>query len=319
MSHNKNKGGKFHIPAEVKDFTNVTLKKFKKNNKDFFEDKKEMKKAYWAEMIELLPATIEFCVKYGHINRPEVQDTKIKAFAKIQDPDFVKLVKKEVKRDNDIDNIKLLPIIIKEILLEAAKANAANLSQDPNAKTYDMSDLQELSLMILKKRMKKITKLGVSEALAFDILSIIPCKEALAASQFYRIHSFYDTLYEHSKGAAIPFSDIVDVVFGNDFKAALIVFALLERKEKFSKLTDAQKTLYLDISTWCFKSMEEMSKVEIEEIVNTYIKGRKKDEAQGKDGNRRYALSTLSADDYEKINKVITKMIADNESIKKYL
>ena len=54
-------------------------------------------------------------------------------------------------------------------------------------------------------------------------------------------------------------------------------------------------------------------------IIKTYVAGRKKDEANGKDGNRRYALTSLSATDYEKITKVINKMIADDDSIKKYL
>lgn len=320
MSQNgNNKGGKFHFNKDVKDFANMTMKKYKKDNKDFFESKKDLKKAYWTDLIDLIPAAIDFCVSYGHINKPEVQETKLEIYKKIQDPDFVKVLKKEIKHDNDIKNIRLLPIVIKEILMEADRANKEILAKDPGAKPYDMSDLQELSLMILKKRMKKLVKEGVSEGLAFDILSIIPCKEALQKSQFYRIHAFYDTLYEHAKGATIPFGEIVNIVFGDDFTSALIVFALLERKEKFSKLTDAQKSLYLDINSWCLNNMEKMSKTEVREIIETYIKGRKKDEAQGKDGTRRFVFSSLPANDYEKINKVVTAMIADNDSYKKYL
>jgi hypothetical protein len=295
------------------------MKKYKKENKDFFESKKDLKKAYWTDLIDLLPAAIDFCVSYGHINKPEVQEMKVEIYKKIQDPDYVKILKKEIKHDNDIKNIRLLPIIIKEILMEADRANKENLAKDPNAKSYDMTDLQELSLLIMKKHMKKLVKAGVSEGLAFDILSIIPCKEALEKSQFYRIHAFYDTLYEHAKGAAIPFADIVDIVFGEEFVPALIVFALLERKEKFSKLTDAQKTLYLDINSWCLNSMERMSKTEVKGILETYIKGRKKDEGQGKDGTRRFVFTSLPESDYEKIFKVVTSMIADNDSLKKYL
>ena len=316
---NPNKGGKFHIKESVETFAKMDKKKYKKKHKDFFESKKEREKAYYADLLDVLPEAIEFCIKYGHINRPEVQDTKFGIYRNIQDPGFVKLLKKEVKNDNDIENIKLLPIIIKEILLEAAKANAKILAENPNEKPYDMTDLQELSVMVMKKRMKKLIKKGVSEALAFDILSIIPCKDALKTSQFYRIHAFYDTLYEHAKGAAIPFGEIVPVVFDEEYCSALIVFALLERKEKFSKLTDAQKSLYLDITSWCLSVMDKMSKTEIEGIIKTYISGRKKDEAQGKDSNRRYALSSLNEDDYPKIHKVVTAMIAADANIKKYL
>ena len=62
-----------------------------------------------------------------------------------------------------------------------------------------------------------------------------------------------------------------------------------------------------------------LSKEEVESVIKTYVTGRKRDESQGKDGNRRYALASLSADDYGRINKVITKMIAEDDSIKKYL
>ena len=64
---------------------------------------------------------------------------------------------------------------------------------------------------------------------------------------------------------------------------------------------------------------KDLSKAKIEEIVNFYIKGRKRDDANGKDGNRRYALSTLSQDDYPKITKIINRIIAEDDSTKKYL
>ena len=315
-----NKKKKIHINPDVKDFANLTLKKYKKKNEEYYESKKELKSSYNMFLIDLLPAAIEFVVKYGYIDDQEVQDTKIQIYAKLNDPDFIKVIKKEIKKGNKIENIKLLPIIIKEILIEANKANADILKNDPNAKTYDMSDLMELSNMILKKKIKKLTKIGVSEAIAFDILSIIPTDDALKASQFYRIRSFYETLYEHAKGAAIPFADVVDCIFTDIYKTPLIVFALLERKEKFSKLTDAQKALYLDISSWCFNTMEkDLDKNECEQVIKLYVNGRRRDESQGKDGNRRYQLSSLSSEDYPKINKVITKMTTENESIKKYL
>ena len=178
----------------------------------------------------------------------------------------------------------------------------------------------ELSKKILKKKMKKMEKEGISQGLAFDVLSIIPSEDALKSSQFYRIHSFYNCLYENAKGTAVPFDKIMEIIIDKDYWMAFITFALLERKEKFSKLTDAQKTLYLDITTWCFSIMEKkLSKEELESVIKTFINNRKRDEAQGKDGNRRYALSSLSADDYPRINKLIAKMIANDDTIKKYL
>ena len=64
-------------------------------------------------------------------------------------------MEKEIKNGNKIENIKLLPIIIKEILMEIKRANDAALASDPNAKLYDASDLVELVQLILKKSLKK--------------------------------------------------------------------------------------------------------------------------------------------------------------------
>lgn len=315
-----NKGRQVKINSDAKDFASTSMKKYKKHSGDIFDSKKELKSSYSMYLIDLLPDTIEFVVKYGYISNEEVQEIKTAIYQKINDPDFIKVLKKELKNGNKVKNIKLLPIIIKEILMEAKRVNDEALAEDPNAKIYDMSDLVELSQIILKKKMKKLEKAGISSAVAFDALSVIPTVDALETSQFYRIHALYDCLYEHAKGTTIPFAELMKIIVKEEYYPVFITFALLERKEKFLKLTDAQKTLYLDISNWCFKTMEkDLGKDEIESIIKTYVAGRKRDEAQGKDGNRRYALSSLSTDDYERINKVITKMIADDDSIKKYL
>lgn len=319
MANQKN-GRNVKINEDAKEFAKATLKRYKKQNGDYFDSKKELKSSYAMYLIDLLPDTIEFVVKYGYINNEEVQKVKTGIFQKLTDPDFIKIIKKELKNGNKIGNIKLLPIIIKEILLEAKKLNDAALAENPNAKVYDMSDLVELSQYILKKRLKKFEKAGIASSLAFDLLSIIPCDKALESSQFYRIHGLYDTLYQHVKSVAVPFEKVMEILIGEDYYPVFITFALLERKEKFLKLTDSQKTLYLEISNWCFKVMEkDLNKDEVESIVKTYVAGRRKDESQGKDSNRRYALASLSADDYPRISKVITKMIADDDAIKKYL
>lgn len=316
---NKNRNS-VRINQDAKDFAKITFKKYKKEQGDYYDSKKELKSSYAMYLIDLLPGTIDFVVKYGYIQKEEVQNTKVEIYKKINDPDFIKIIKKELKNGNKIDNIKLLPIIIKEILMEGKRLNDAALAEDPNAKLYDMSDLVELSQMILKKKMKKLTKVGISSNVAFDALSIIPCEKALQSSQFYRIHSLYECLYEHAKSSAIPFKELMDVMIDQSYYPAFITFALLERKEKFTKLTDAQKQLYLEISNWCFNVMEkDMNKDDIESIIKFYISGRKKDESQGKDGNRRYALDSLSETDYPRIKKVLAAMVSKDDTIKKYL
>ena len=320
MANTNNKNRKIHIPEDVKEFAKADFKKFKKRNSDYYDSKKELKQGYYLYLVDLFPPVIEFIVKYGYINNDDVQQVKNRALAKINDMDFIKVVKKTIKRGDDIENIKLLPIIIKEILIEAKKRNDAILAENPNGKIYDMSDLTELSYLILKKKMKKFEKAGISTSLAFDVLSIIPCKEALKSSHMYRIHALYDTLYEHAKTAQIDFDKLIDLAVDEDYHLACISFALLERKEKFSKLTDSQKTLYLAITNWCFNTMEKkLKKQEVYELINVYVRARIRDDKNGRDSNRRYSLSSLSEEDYPRIATVVKRIIADDDSVKKYL
>jgi hypothetical protein len=172
----------------------------------------------------------------------------------------------------------------------------------------------------LKKKLKKFEKEGVDEALALDALSIIPKKSVLDVSSTYRIHMLMEVLYEHAKNKTVPFATMLDILVGEKYYPTVTVFALLERKEKFGTLTDSQKVLYLEITNWVFNTMEkEFSKEQLAAIINKYISARRRDESQNKDGNRRYALSTLSETDYPRISGFIKEMIAKDNSIQKYL
>jgi hypothetical protein len=101
-----------------------------------------------------------------------------------------------------------------------------------------------------------------------------------------------------------------------------ILFALLERKEKFQKISDAQRVLYSNITTWCFETLNNkslVSKDTLNELLENYVKVRMNDDKQGKDGNRRYVLSTISDQEYERIASAVRAFISKDESLKKYL
>lgn len=319
--NNGNNNGGVRIHDDALDFAKVTFKKYKKKYADEYDSKKEVKAGYHMFLVDLLPRTIEFVVKYGYIKQEEVQATKDAIFAKLSDEDFIKFLKKIIKDGEKIDNIKILPIVIKEIVMAADKYNTEELARDPNSTSIvDVTDLIELSQLIMKKKLKKFEKEGIDNALAFDVLSVIPKDDVLESSQNYRIHILMDTLYEHAKSKTVPFATIMNILVGEEFYPMFTVFALLERKEKFGNLTDGQKVLYLDISNWVFNIMEkELTKDQLQEVVNTYIRSRRRDDAQNKDGNRRYALSTLSETDYPRISAFIKKLIVNDASLAKYL
>lgn len=314
----RNDRKEFKIPDEVKKLAKLSFKKFKKTDGDYYDSKKDLRKAYYAQIVDLLPAAIALIIKYGHIEA--VKEVKELIYEKITDPKFVKYLRKEIKAGSEFDNMILLPTIIYDIVGEAHKAAEAAKADDPDTETtFDVDDLVQVSRDILKKKIKKLTKAGVDEAVAFDVLSVIPTTKILAKSQQYHIRRFFTVLYEHAKTKEIKFEKIMKEVFKDgDYVNSVITFALLERKEKIANFTDTQKKLFNDITEYCFSTMEEMKKDEIYDILKSYTDVRKRDESQGKDTNRRYYISSLPESDYPRILKAVDRLCDTDEKLKKY-
>ena len=306
-----------------KDTMADAIKKYRKKSGDFYDSKKEAKYGYFEYLTDRLPEVIEFLLKEGYKaernNDREISDLVRAIYVKLVDEDFIKYLKKKIKNDKKLPNIKLLPIVIKNIMDSANKQNSVNSSDSKVADTFDMADMAELSLTIMKKKIKKMKEDGIDARIAFDALSCIPCEDALKYSQGFRISSFYTVLYNHAKNEIIPFAEIMSHVVDEEYYPTFIIFALLEKKEKFGSLNEGQKKLYLSISNWCFDSMESMKSDDLTDLIESYISARKRDEKNGRDGVRRYSLSSLSETDYPKIGKVVRSFIADDDSVKKYL
>lgn len=258
-------------------------------------------------------------VRYGHLT--EVKETREAIYAKLTDREFIKYLKKEIKSGGEFDNMELLPNLIYDIMKEAQRAIEMELQENPDSKVeYDLDDLIEISQLILKKKIKKLTKAGIDENVAFDVLSIIPDPVILKRSQYFHIRSLYTVLYEHAKKVEIDFGKLIKIVLkgAEDYTGSVITFALLERKEKIANLSDGQRKLFTDITEWALKTLENMSKDEVNAVLKAYVDSRKRDEAQNRDTNRRYYLSSLPSEDYPRITKAMERIISRDESLKKY-
>lgn len=315
---NSNDGKKIYINEDAKKFAKSSYKKFKKKNEDIYDSKKELREAYNSRLFDLLPDTIEFLVKFGHIMNQEVQEVKNGIYEKLNDEKFCKALYKEIKNGGELENIMLLPIILSDILRKVDAWNKELLAKNPNDNIYETSHLIELSKLILKKKLKKFNKRNIDETLAFDILSVMPCDKIMEISKQYTIRMVYEVLYEHAKTKKISFDEIIKVLVNEKYVPAFILYALLERKERFANLNDSQKQLYLAISNWVFNTMENLEKDTIKEILESFVAIRKKDDRNGKDANRRYALSTLSETDYPNITKMIKRIVSDDGDTQKY-
>ena len=316
--HNNQKKG-FKIPNDVKELLKLNYKKYKKQHDDYSLSKKEMKELFYAEYIDRLPETIAMLIKYGNVN--EVREIKDEIYKKIVDTDFIKYLTKELKKyDLEFDNMILLPVIIYDVQEEITKTATAMKAENPSANVdTDVSDLIDISRIILKKRIKKFVKEGIDESLAFDLLSVLPNSKILEKSPNYHLRRFFGVIYEHAKVKEIDINKIMKMMFKDDEAdiATVITYALLERKEKIVSFTEGQKKVFNDITEYCFKTLEEMNKSTINAVLKSYVEARKRDDSQNKDSNRRYYISSLPESDYPRITRAVMK-ICENEELKKY-
>lgn len=316
---------KIRIPEEVERFAKMDFKKFKKKNKDYYDSKKELKKSYFSELLYDLADTIVFLIRNSHKQDEKIREIKNACYCQLsgkdESPAFIKYIYSAVKEEgvDSIPNIELFPIILHDIISDINEYNAKVKKEDPSAEVFDASELYDLSMLILKKKLKKAAKKGIDEDVSFDVLSIIPCDEAMKFSPYFRVKSIFEILYFHSKTKKLDFKKIIKLLIREEYYDVIISYALQERKEKFQKFNENQKVFFNDISSWVFDELEEMDKSTIENILKTYVKTRKRDDEANKDGNRRYFISSLPESMYPKICKIVEKLKKEDSTIEKYL
>lgn len=323
MSKNKNKNNS-HREEVMKDaelFSMYTFKRYwKKNKKDSdWDGKKEAKKDYFAALMEKFPSAMYWMLREGY-----KQDELSKKLAqgimdKFRDPWFCERLLKKIKKGEEYRNQQYLPIYLREIIRTSSVENEKHRAAGDASEIIPLDTYYELISVILEKKVRKMVKAGIDEQVAFNLRCVIPCDEILNFSSNFRIYSFFDVLYDAAKEKEIPFDKIMKTMIPEDAWNKFILYALLERKEKYGSLDDKQKKFYMDVTNWVFSTMEDMDRSDIDDILGWYIDARRRDEKRGKDSNRRYSLSTLGENEYAHIVASIKAMLLNDASIEKYL
>src|SRR5699024_9620344 len=138
----------------------------------------------------------------------------------------------------------------------------------------------------------------------------IPCDKVLEDKQInYRLRVLMSVLYDLAKTKEIDFGKVIGMLIPEKYANVVILFCLLERKDKFATFTESQQKFFIQINGWIFDVMEEMDRSGIESILKTYVETRKRDESNGRDGNRRYFIKSLPESDYPRVRKVVDRMM----------
>lgn len=313
----------FKIPDKVNEFIEFDWKKEKKKLKKHDYSKKEAKIYASDNFVSLLlgdNAALEFVLRYGY----RQEDVRNEIYAQIANAENKKLIQYIAKLQDkgELEQFgasNLLPIALFDIIAEANRLNKEIKANNPEDTTYNVDDLYALSNALLKKSIKKATKKGIDEDLAFDLLSVIPCKDALKYSKEFRYRTVLNVLYLHAQKKEIDFKKVVELLFSASDYTNLILTALLERKERIERFNEKQKVFFNDITEWVLNELEDMERASIVDVLETYVNRRKKDAERGRDGNRRYYISSLPSSSYPNITKAVDKVIKNDEDAKKYL
>ena len=309
------------IPEQGKAFAKWDRETYHKQVKGSY-SKKDEKKYFWEDKMICLGPAILFLCKFGNSQDPKIKEIKDLSYAQFCDRDQ-KLVKKIIKtikkgESDYIENLTYLPIILREIMTDATKYKEELIKS--GEEPVPIEGMCELSELILKKRIKKLVKKGIPENLAYDVLLIVPEKDALKFNRYGRVRQLFDVLYLYA-GNNINFEveTLFDALIDKNDYPVVISYALQERKEKTKSFNDVQMKFFVDTNEWIFDQLEEMDDHDIRNIIENYIRIREKDAAQGKDGNRRYFLSSLPESDYPNVTRIIKSIKNNKPEAEKYL
>ena len=316
-----NKKREFKIPKEVKNFL-MPFKKWRKDNA-FYESKKDARKAYYTEKLEWMgESVIPLLVSYGY--RQEVIEIKNDLYEGLSDPEFVKVATKAVKKGDGFENQSLYAVLVQDMAEALAKQARVESAKTGETVVTDIDDMIELSKMVLEKKIKKAKKVGIDEATAFSVLSILPDTSILdihndnrCNKKFYFYRKLINCLYSLAKDKplCVPVGEIIEFVFrkGDDFIPSFIVCAMLERKERYNSLNKTQQEVYDQLTTWAFSKLETYDKETITAALRLYYNWRKDDAANNRDSQRRYYVSSLPENEYPKTVACMNKIIASGD------
>ena len=343
-NNNKDKRNEIKVPEDVKELIKINFKKYKKHEADEFESKKDMKKGYKSYILCRIPNTILWIVSEGW--RRKYEAVRYEVYKKIGDPEVIEIIKKELEKNGleSIDYIEYFPIVVMNTIRAMMKAYQIHLKDDPDARPFDPSYMVDLAHLILAKKIKKLKKKGIEEDLAFDILCACPELGTDAAvdligtrkdilrrnngtvdyEKTFYVGQIFNVIYAYSKEKAIDVDKIFDTIFKERHYFSVIMYALLERKEKYLNYTDTQKEVYNKITSWCFKKMEEMEdSIDRDRIIQAYLITRKDDARINRDSARRYILSSVPEEMYpnvvKSVNSVTNIFKQKDENIVNYL
>lgn len=340
MSTEKKKKKKIKVPKSVLELR-LTPKKFaKKHNikltgkgmskKDKKRNLKKLQKEYCESAISGLNKAVKILAE--NINNTGKKVVKVKEGIEniITNPDVMKrLAKIYNKNPEQYPNLIFLPNMIMNTLLYYSRDSLTE-EEKAIADSLDKEALVEFCEKILKKKIKKYKKYGLSDSISFQLATVIPTTKLFKSSpQWYKklIQQMYDIAGEEEVDIdnilkAITKLDKDNYISKKDFYEGFYsAFILRRNSNKNKNFTDSQKDLHEGLIERALNYLDGLKPKKLRSVLRDYIKARKFAEQMKSDSKRviNFAEHANSNSSYLNIKATVKELIEDNANNELYL
>lgn len=330
---------KVKIPKSVLDLSMSPKKYAKKHNirlkgkgmskKEKKHNLKRLKNAYSESAITGLNKAVKILAE----NDPETKKMgKVRNGVDniITNPPVMKKVAKLYKKHPDAyPNMIYLPYMIMNTI-NYYNSDAISDEEKEIAKELDMEGLVEFCEKILKKEIKRYSKIGLDDDLSKIMATVIPTTKMFKNSrEWYK--RLIKEMYEIAKDREVDPDIILKAIVKLDKKKGIkkkdflegffSEFILQRNSNKNHNFTDTQKELHEALIERALNYLNGIKPRKLREILKQYIKRRKTAESYKNDGKRviKFTDHANSNSPYNNIKSVVQDLIEDNSNNELYL
>ena len=291
-------------------------------------NKKKFRQEYSDFAINGLNKAVKILARYPE--HKKVDKVKEGVENVICNPGLMKDIAKIYKKDSDqFGNMIFLPSMIMNTLVYYSNESLSDEEKEVG-KNLDAESLVSFCEKILKKQIKRYKKLGLSDAVAYNLAVTVPTTKVFKDRVWYRrlIHQLYDI----AENEDINLDQIMKAVYSIDKKNGIkkkeflngfFTEFILQKSSnnKQAKFNDNQKELHQALIERTLAYMDALKKSELKEMLKGYIKRRRKAEENKNDSKRviKFIDHANSNSPYDTIKEVVTGLVADNKDNEIYL
>jgi hypothetical protein len=249
----------------------------------------------------------------------------------IVNPGVMKRVAKLYSKDpKNYPNMMLLPNFITTTILYYNQ-DTLNEKEKEEGKNLDKDQLLEFCEKILKTKIRRYRKSGLSSSTSYQLATVIPTTNLLKNNNRQWNKKLIQSLYTIAETESVDLNMILSSVRTIDKKKSIkknefyegffSEFMLSKSSNRNHTFNDTQKDLHDSLIEKTLEYLENIKPRKCREILKGYIKRRKTAESYKNDSKRviKFIDHANSNSSYTNIKSVVQELISDNSTNELYL